>query len=210
MAPTELHEAFRIAGSLFTAFEISNLFNTKASAHQGAASTTLFTKDPADSRLLVYDLCTMIGKHFDSMGCFVEYQKGGVANESSTHSDAGEPNFTRCCQLLLGCDGSIIIDVDGIVESNQDESSSKRSRRSSKSDCTHAMASRPQPTALAVLHPGAVIHIQVVIYVSLRHNRIRVAAKLSETAIVRSDCIEPLGPTPRRLVELSPLSWLWT
>ena len=45
-------------------------------------------KDPADSRLLVYDLCTMIGKHFDSMGCFVEYQKGGVANESSTHSDA--------------------------------------------------------------------------------------------------------------------------
>ena len=113
MAPVELHEAFKMAGSLFTAFETS----------------TPFPRDTADSRLLVSDLCVMIGNHFDSLGCYSDRadQRGSSRSASQTTKDtesrARGGKFTRSCELLLGNDGCITVDVDDVIEQHTSSTS---------------------------------------------------------------------------------------
>lgn len=201
MAPVELHEAFKMAGSLFTAFETS----------------TPFPRDTADSRLLVSDLCVMIGNHFDSLGCYSDRadQRGSSRSASQTTKDtesrARGGKFTRSCELLLGNDGCITVDVDDVIEQHTSSTSkSGAPDRQKKYNGASSRQNRPLLSAWTVLHAGAVLRIKAVVYCTLNHSRIRVAATMAETVIARSDCIEPLGPIPRRLVEVSPLSWLWT
>ena len=218
-----MHEAFKRAGSLFTAFETSQLFNTGESTHD----KSLFPIDTTISNLNIYDLCVMIKKHFDEIGCLPEHSHGSnVASGRSSHADAGSTraNFTRSCELLLGSDESITIDVDDFIEQctgskskpnsrsearNIEGSNSSQRHLKNEGTVSRTNSSRTE-SAWTVLHAGAVLRVKAAVFCSLKHNGIRVAATLSETVIVRNDCIEPLGPTPRRLVEVSPLSWLWT
>jgi len=165
-APSELHQAFQIAGGLFHSLDRIKF---------------------KDSKRSVKSLCKRIARYFHDSQCH---------RSSSQNTNRGL--LTWQCQLLVGTNAHILADVEEELD-----------RWRSLRNATGGFKRSGRLQNSMILQVDTILDVKSTVHCSLKDSGARISATLSETILVGELGIELLGPSPRRLVEISPLSSLW-